>query len=148
MRVERRYAAVAMALGVASALVSGWWLLGGTAGLDSLGGGLERLARGRSATALVVLTVVVVAKLAAVVLAWTLTRPNAPRPLVRLATWGGVALAAYGLLLTVGGAVGLVIDADGADRQALWWHTVLWDPWFAAWGVALALAGSSRRNRA
>ena len=134
-----------MALGVASVLVSGWWLLGGTAGLDSLGGGLERLARGRWATALVVLTVVVVvAKLAAVVLAWTLTRPNAPRPLARVAQWGGAALAAYGLLLTAGGAVGLVLDAEGADRYALAWHTALWDPWFAAWGIALALAGRGR----
>ncbi len=145
---QHRYAVIAIALAGASALVSTWWLLGGTTGLDSLGGGLERMARERSAGALVALTAVIVAKLVAAALAWSLTRPRPPRSLVLLATWGGVALAAYGLLLTAGGAVGLIIDGavteGGADRHALVWHTVLWDPWFALWGVALALAGRSR----
>lgn len=130
-----------MLLAAASALVSLYWLAGGTAGLDGLGGGLERLARERSTGALAVLAVVVAAKLVAVALAWRLTRPNVARPVLMAATWGGLALAVYGSLLTAGGAVGLVIDAGGADRHALWWHTTLWDPWFAVWGIALAAAG-------
>ncbi len=134
-------AMIAVVLAGASALVSVWWLCGGTWGLDSLGGALEQLARERSGVALALLAGVVVAKLGAVALAWSTTRPRVSPVLLRLATWGGAALAGYGLLLTGGSAVGLVIDGDGADRTALWWHAMLWDPWFALWGLVLALAG-------
>ncbi|MGJ9422556.1 DUF3995 domain-containing protein [Aeromicrobium sp. CF3.5] len=143
MRSPNRAAALAMVLAGASAVVSMWWLCGGTLGLDALGGGLERLARERSVTALAALSMVVVAKLVAVVLAWSMTRSRVSPTLVRLATWGGAALAGYGLLLTAGSAVGLVLDGDGADRTALWWHALLWDPWFAMWGLALMVAGRS-----
>lgn len=136
-----RWAAAATVLAGASAAVSAWWLFGGTTGLDSLGGGLEQLARERSAPALVVLTIVIIAKLLAAALACAMTRSWVARPWARLATWGGGALAVYGIVLVAGGAVGLVMDAEGADRAALWGHTLLWDPWFAIWGIALMLAG-------
>ena len=141
MTSSHRPAALAMVLAGASALVSLSWLAGATWGLDSLGGGLEQLARERSSTALVLLGVVTIAKVAAVALAWAMTRPRVARPLVHLASWGGGALAAYGVLLTAGSWVGLALDLDGADRTALGWHAALWDPWFAIWGVALLLAG-------
>lgn len=138
---NHRWATVATVLAAASAAVSAWWLFGGTTGLDSLGGGLEQLARERSTPALVVLLIVVIAKVSAATLAWTMTRSRVPRLWSRLAIWGGGALAVYGIVLTAGGAVGLVLDAEGADRAALWGHTLLWDPWFGIWGIALMLAG-------
>ena len=141
MTTTDRAPAAAMLLAAGSAAVSVWWLLGGTAGLDALGGGLEQLARERSVGALTVLAVVTLAKVAAVALAWAMTRPVVAPPLARLAMWGGGALAVYGVVLTFGSAVGLVLDVDGADRAALWWHTLLWDPWFALWGLALMMAG-------
>lgn len=146
MRSSDRAAALAMGLAGASALVSVWWLGGGTFGLDALGGDLERLARERSVAALAVLSLVVVAKLVAVALAWSMTRPRVSPTLVRLATWGGAVIAGYGLLLTAGSVVGLVLDGDGADRTALWWHALLWDPWFATWGLALMAAGRSAKH--
>jgi hypothetical protein len=51
-------------LAFASAAVTGFWLLGGTLGLDTVGGEIEEQARERSAAALAVLAVTLLAKLA------------------------------------------------------------------------------------
>src|SRR4051794_27244369 len=49
-------------LALASAAVTAYWLLGGTALLDTVGGAIERLARKRSTDALAVASVLVIAR--------------------------------------------------------------------------------------
>ena len=123
-----------------------FWLLGGTALLDTVGGGIEDLARERSAGALVVLAVVVALKLFAGWLALSLDRPWR----IRLAWVGGILLAVYGGVLVLAGALVLVgvIDATAdTDLHALRWHVFVWDLWFFVWGVALALAARRARRR-
>ena len=70
----RAAAWTAAALAVASAAVTAWWLAGGTALLDTVGGELESLARDRSPAALLLGAGVVVAKLVAAALALALLR--------------------------------------------------------------------------
>jgi Protein of unknown function (DUF3995) len=144
-------AAIAAGLGTASAAVSAYWALGGTALLDTVGGDIERWGRERSAAVVVTLWVIVVLKLvgaaAPLVLVgvgasrlptWTRSRP------ARVLGWiAAVGLTVYGGVLTV---AGLLVEADvldaaeDADERALAWHTYLWDPWFALWGAAFVVA--------
>lgn len=138
----------AAALGLGHAATSAYWALGGTALLDTVGGDIERLGREREPALLIVLGVVVVVKvvvaMAAPVVAGAL--PALPRwttgAVPRALTWSAAAaLVAYGGTFTAGGLLALsgAIDADGADRGALAWHAYLWDPWFLAWGLAMAV---------
>jgi hypothetical protein len=135
---------VAAALAFASAAVSAYWLAGGTALLDTVGGEVERLARERSAGAVAALAVIVALKLLAGALALRLARP---RPVhVRLGLLGGALLAIYGGLLVAAGAVVLAGAGDPPeDPYALRWHVLFWDLWFLVWGVAWFLA--ARRAR-
>jgi Protein of unknown function (DUF3995) len=143
---------VALVLGTGHAAVSAYWLAGGTALLDTIGGSLEQWARDRSGTTVAALAAVVAVKLVAAVLGplvATAARPGAPRWLARPARWqvvrplawvAAAVLVVYGGLLTaVGLAVetGIVSAAPDADERALAWHAWLWDPWFLAWGLAL-----------
>jgi hypothetical protein len=140
---------VAAFLAFASAAVTAYWLLGGTALLDTVGGGLERLARSRSADAVLIGLAVVVAKIAAGVAALKLTR-GPSRRLATLAAAGGLLLALYGAVLTLAGALvlsGAISSAPEAEH-ALRWHALFWDPWFLLWGLALAIAGVAGRRRA
>jgi hypothetical protein len=114
-----------------SAAITAYWLLGGTALLDTVGGSIERLASSRSAGALLLALAVVVAKVAAGVLALALAR-RPSRRLATLAAVGGTLLALYGAVLTAAGALVLtgVLSTTPSDEHALRWHTLLWDPWF------------------
>jgi Protein of unknown function (DUF3995) len=151
-RLARRNppAVVAAVLAFASAAVTAFWLLGGTLGLDTVGGEIEEQARERSGAAVALLAVTLLAKLAAGWLALALTdsRMWAKRPVIRLGLVGGVGLALYGGVLVIGGALALagVGDSSGRDEYALRWHVFFWDPWFFAWGVALALAALRARR--
>ena len=129
------------------AVVSFYWALGGTAGLNTLGGSLERLARNGVPTVLWLAGAAGVLKVAGAALALALVRPwgrVVPRRLLLAAAWtGSVVLVLYGGLYVVGGALVLsgVIDVSGpVDRTALWWHVLVWDLWFLVWGVLLGLA--------
>ena len=129
------------------AVVSFYWAFAGTAGLDTLGGSLERLARNGDPTVLWLAGVAGVLKVAGAALALALVRPwgrVVPRRLLLAAAWAGsVILVLYGGLYVVGGALVLagVIDVSGTvDRTALWWHVLVWDLWFLVWGVLLGLA--------
>jgi hypothetical protein len=127
--------------------VSAWWLAGGTALLDTVGGGMERLARDRSATALLLGGAVVAAKLVAAVLALALLR-GAARPVRLLALVGGGLLVLWGgANVVVGGAVltGAVDVGPVADPRALRWHVLFWDAWFLVWGLALVVAARAGR---
>jgi hypothetical protein len=141
-------------LAFVSAAVTLFWLLGGTLGLDELGGEVERLARERSVPALAVGVVALIAKLSAGVLALVLAntrRVRGPRrPAIALGFVGGSGLALYGGVLVVAGALVLsgVLDPSGPrDEYALGWHVFFWDLWFVAWGLALALAALRARRR-
>jgi len=139
---------VAAALAFASAAVTLYWTLGGTAGLDTLGGRFEELARDRSAGSIALGATVVAAKLAAAALALALLR-RPSRVLSTIALVGGALLALYGAVLVAAGALVLtgIIDPSGpVDEYGLRWHVLFWDPWFLVWGVALGLGGRHARR--
>lgn len=155
-RSRRRWGApeAAAFLAFASAAISLFWALGGTWLLDTVGGEMERYARERSAGALVLITVVVILKVVAGLLALAL-RPGArsriPRRLLLLSNgaasvililWGGANVAAGGLVLA-----DVVKPSATTDLHALHWHVFLWDLWFLVWGLALALALIAWRRR-
>jgi len=68
------------------------------------------------------------------------TRGRRARVLGWIAALG---LSFYGGVLTM---VGLLVELDviaaakDADEHALAWHTYVWDPWFALWGITFAVA--------
>jgi hypothetical protein len=137
-------------LAFASAAVTAYWLLGGTLGLDTVGGEIEEQARERSTLALAALAATLVAKLAAGALALALadSRTWGRRSVITLGLVGGAGLALYGGVLVIAGAIALagVGDSSGRDDYALRWHVFFWDPWFFVWGVALALAAARARR--
>ena len=152
-RVPDAAAVVAAVLAFASAACTAFWLLGGTAGLDTVGGEVERLARERSPAAIAGLAVTLVLKLLAGALAVLLVAlgDGGPPPhwVVRLALVGGIGLALYGGLLVAVGAlalIGVVGPSDPGDQYALRWHVFFWDLWFLVWGAALALGAKRARS--
>lgn len=144
---HRAVAYLAAGLAFASALTTAYWVLGGTALLDTVGGYAEDLARTRSPLALLVGLVVAGVKVGAGLVALGLARPVARRRVRRLlraaGALGGAVLIGYGGLLVGVGALVLtgVLHPDGpVDRRVLTWHVALWDLWFLLWGLALAAA--------
>ncbi len=151
--IRRAAPIVAAGLAFASAATTAYWVLGGTALLDTVGGYAENLARSRTATALVVGILVVGIKVIAGLLALWLAEPEPRRrlrvPLQILSWLGGGLLTVYGGLLVAVGALILTgaLHPDGpVDRRVLTWHVALWDLWFLVWGVAL-LAATWRFSR-
>ena len=139
------YAACALAL--LSAVPSFYWALGGTAGLATVGGTIEELARARDPAGIALGIGAGALKLAGGLLALALARPwgrAVPRRLLLGAAWAAAAvLTAYGgLLVAVGASVlaGVLRPAGPVDRTALWWHVLLWDLWFLVWGLLLGMA--------
>ncbi len=143
----------AAGLAALSAVATAYWTAGGTWLLDTLGGGLEELARRRDGAAIGLGIVVVVLKLVGSAVALALVRPwgrRLPaRLLERTALVIGALLTVYGGLLFVAGALALTgLLGAVSDRRALIWHVALWDPWFLAWGALLvAAAVGHRRSR-
>lgn len=126
----------------AYAAVSAYWTAGGVLLLDTVGGAVERAARGGGAAAWTLGLTATVGKLAGAGLALVLRRPWPHRTatiLRRIARAAGLALVAYGGALVVVGALvlGGAVAAPGADRHALAWHVGLWDLWFLVWGALL-----------
>jgi hypothetical protein len=147
-RAARRRAAIAAAaLAFASAAVTAFWLLGGTAGLDTVGGEIERLARERSTPMVLVLGLTLLLKLAAGMLAVALMRRSVARGVVRLALVTGIVLSLYGGVLVAVGAVVLAGVGDPpSDSYALRTHVFLWDLWFFVWGLSLTRAALQPRR--
>lgn len=149
----RASAYIAAGLAFLSAATTGYWLLGGTALLDTLGGSLERLARERSSGALALGATVVLIKSVAGVLALLLLSPpqRGWRIIAGLDILTAAALCVWGTANVLVGALVLSGGIERADvnRHALRWHVFLWDAWFLAWGVALvfALVGAIRDRR-
>jgi uncharacterized protein DUF3995 len=145
-------------LALLSAVPSFYWAFGGTAGLDTVGGAIEDLARTRDASGVALGVGAGILKIAGGLLALALVRPwgwAVPRRLLAGAAWAAsVVLTAYGGLLVAVGALvltGVISPAGPADRTALRWHVMLWDLWFLIWGLLLGVAawhyGRQSRDR-
>ncbi|GAA2107972.1 DUF3995 domain-containing protein [Actinomadura alba] len=145
----------AFVLGLLYALVSAYWAAGGTAGLDTLGGELERLARARDPLMIAMVWLIAGLKLVAAVLGPALVQSwgrRFPRWMLLTLSWGAATvLVLYGGLL-VGGQrlvkTGVLEASPDMDWTAFNWHLFLWDPWFLIWGLLLgAVTWSSTRRR-
>ncbi|NHC16070.1 DUF3995 domain-containing protein [Motilibacter deserti] len=150
---SRRWAYAAAGWALVSAVPSVYWGLGGTAGLDTIGGTIERLARAHDPGIFVAVWVAVLLKVAGAALALALVMPwgrRIPRRLLLAAALGGAAvLTVYGGVLVVAGllaALGLVGQGGPSDPTALYGHLLLWDPIFVVWGVLLGMAGWQARR--
>jgi hypothetical protein len=139
------YAACALAL--LYAVPSFYWALGGTAGLDTVGGSIEELARRGDPAGVAVGIGAGILKVAGGLLALALVRPwgrVVPRRLLLGAAWAAsVVLTGYGGLLVVVGTLvlaGVIGPAGPVDRTALRWHVLVWDLWFLVWGLLLGAA--------
>jgi hypothetical protein len=142
-----RAAYAACALALLNAVPSFYWALGGTAGLDTVGGAIEELGRSRDPAGVALGIGAGLLKVAGALLALALVRPwghAIPRRLLVGAAWAAsVVLTVYGGLLVVVGAVvltGLTSPSGPVDRTALRWHVLLWDLWFLVWGLVLGAA--------
>jgi hypothetical protein len=151
VRSARPPAYVAAGLAFAYAAVSAYWALGGTALLDTVGGGLERLAREGGAAGAVLGGGTVLLKVAGGVVALALVRPFGARVPARLlegtAVVAGVVLTLYGAGQVLLGGLALTgLLGEPADPHALRWHVLLWDSWFLLWGLLLLVAVRRRRR--
>ena len=145
-------ASAALLLGSAHAAVTVSWAVGGTAGLDLLGGTLADLVRDAGPRERLLLWLTAAAKLGAATPGVLLVA--GPRRLRRVAKhaayavgallslYGGVRTLAQGLV--VAGAIEASADAD---RRAILGHLFLWDPWFLLWGCALLVAARMQSRR-
>lgn len=130
-------------LGTVHAAWSLYWAVGGTFLLDTVGQWAVRATREDPALAFWGLLGVTAAKLAA---AWipllAETGCLLGRRIWRVLSWvGGAGLVLYGGANAVAAGASLLgwVDAGVVDRTALLGHAFLWDPLFAAWGLALLL---------
>jgi hypothetical protein len=149
-RTSPAYAAALLAF--ASAAVSTYWTLGGTALLDTVGGSIEQLARERSTGAIVLGFVVVTVKVVGGVVALALARRWGSQTMRRVLFWvsalGSSVLILYGGTVVIIGALvlgGVIMPSEPIDEHALRWHVFVWDLWFLVWGVALGLAAWQHR---
>jgi hypothetical protein len=135
---------IAAGLAFASAATTAYWLFGGIALLDTLGGSVERLARDRSGAAFALAAAVVAIKSGAGILALLLLSPawRGWRMIVALDIFAAAVLGLSGAANVLIGALVLsgAIERADVSRHALRWHVFLWDAWFLVWGVALAVA--------
>ena len=138
------YGAAAAAFGYAA--VSLYWAAGGTAGLSTVGGTAQTMARTGGAAAAVGIAAIVLLKTAGGLLALAMVMPwgrRLPRRAVSMARLAGSALLiVYGPVEVAGEALeeAGIIRPSTPDWAALRWHLALWDPWFLAWGLLLAAA--------
>lgn len=136
----------ACAWGLVFAGISFYWALGGTLGLDTLGGTLEQMGRSRDPAIITAVWVTGFLKVAGALLALALVQPwgrRLPRPLLLMLGWGAAAvLTLYGGVLVASEALvatGLVRPAH-VDWKPLLWHLYLWDMSFLVWGILFGLA--------
>ncbi len=138
----------AFVLGVLYAAVSIYWGCGGTALLASVGGAFQRAGEHGSVGLVAVVWLTALLKLLAALLGVVavIGRPALAPPQrrrLRTAAWAAaLILGLYGGVLSVAGwllQAGVISPAAHADHEALRWHAFVWDPWFLAWGVLLAI---------
>ena len=154
-RSGRWPAYVAAAVTVAFAVPNVYWGLGGTTGLDTLGGVVEEQARAGAPAIYAMNWVAAGLKLllAGVAIALVQPLPRLPNGAVRGVAWvGAVVLVVYGLAQTSGVGLmylGVLEPGDGLTERALRWRFWLWEPWFLVCGVLLGAATwlQGRRGR-
>jgi uncharacterized protein DUF3995 len=137
----------ACGLGLIFAAVSFYWGAGGTLGLDTIGGAIERLGRARDPRILAAVWVTGVLKVLGGLLALALVGAGAkwlPRWPVALLGWGAaVVLTVYGGSLVASEALvasGAIRPATPVDWKPLLWHLYLWDMSFLVWGLLFGVA--------
>lgn len=153
-----RLAHAAAGVGLLFAAVSGYWVLGGTWLVDTLGRSFEDGARDRTWSFLLLVGAAAVLKTTAAVLPLVALRRLASpawNRLVWVLSWIAAAvLTVYGLVYTGVGLLvqaGAIGDAAGVAHRSLAWHAYLWDPWFLVWGLlacAALLRGRHGRRQA
>jgi hypothetical protein len=138
---------VACGWGVAFAAISFYWGLGGTLGLDTLGGSLQRLALAHDRTLLVAVWVIgflkILASLLALALAGTWAARLPRRPITLLGWAAAASLTLYGGILVVPEAlvtIGAIKPAQPVDWKPLLWHLYVWDLSFLVWGILFSIA--------
>jgi uncharacterized protein DUF3995 len=138
---------VAFAWGLAFAAISFYWGVGGTLGLDTIGGSLERLARAHDRTSLIAVWVTGFVKVAVALLAlalagtWAARLPR--RPVTVLGWVAATFLTLYGGILVVAEAlvaIGAITPAQPVDWKPLLWHLYVWDMSFLVWGILFGVA--------
>ena len=143
----RRATYAACVLALLYALVSFYWAAGSTAGLSTIGGELEAMARARDPGIVAIVVVTAFLKVAYGRLELALVRPFGrafPRWVLLAAAWTGAALlTVYGGLLVAAQALVAVgaLEVDGpVNWRALLYHLFVWDPWFLVMGLLLGVA--------
>lgn len=150
---RRTLVLAAGALGLVHAAASGYWALGGSWLVDTVGAWAREWRAEQPVTAAAVLLAVTLVKAAGAVVPVLVVDGRLPaRPWRALCWVGAGVLTVYGLANTVGAWLVWtgVVDSPAADpaspdHAALLGHALLWDPLFAAWGVLLGLG--LRRSR-
>ena len=140
--------------GLMFAGVSFYWGGGGTLGLDTLGGSLERLARARDPALVAAVWITGLLKVAGAVLALTLVSDwgaRLPRlPVAALGLGAAVVLTLYGGVLVVSAALvatGAIHPVGPVEWKPLLWHLYLWDMSFLVWGILFGIAVWRRMTR-
>ncbi len=138
---------VASAWGLAFAAISFYWGIGGTHGLDTLGGSLERLARAHDRTIFIAVWVTGFLKLFGSLLALALAgawpERLSRRPVTVLGWVAAASLTLYGGILVMSEAlvtIGAIKPAQPVDWKPLLWHLYVWDMSFLVWGVLFGVA--------
>lgn len=139
------YAACAWALVFAA--ISLYWAAGGTAGGDTIGPALMRLAFARDPEFIAVLWLTGALKVLAGVLALALVQSWGrliPRWMLLIAAWGaGVLLVLYGCANAIQHGLmvtGIIGTPAGLGETAARWHLALWDPWWLIGGILFIAA--------
>jgi hypothetical protein len=147
------YGAAVAAFGYAA--VSLYWAAGGTAGLSTVGGAAEQMARSGGVAAVAVIVVTVLVKTLGGLLALAMVKPWGRLLPGRALGIAGLAVSAalilYGAVEVAGEALaetGVIRPSASADWTALRWHLGLWDPWFLIWGLLLAITTWGYRRAA
>ncbi len=138
---------IACGWGLTFAAISFYWGLGGTLGLDTLGGSLESLARAHDRTLLIAVWVTGFLKVSVALLALVLAgrwAARLPRRPVAILGWVAAAfLTLYGGTLIVPEAlvaIGAIHPAQPVDWKPLLWHLYVWDMSFLVWGILFGVA--------
>ncbi len=144
-RDAHRWFIAAAVVGVAHALPSLYWALGGTALVSTVGAWAADWQRQAPLQVMALLLLIFVLKLAGALLPLANERGRLPAPRV----WRGLFWAAAGVLVAYGGVnvvaalaalTGVVAAGPTMDTAALMGHAFLWDPLFLLWGLLLGMA--------
>lgn len=151
-RAHRLFLAAAV-VGVAHAVPSLYWALGGTALVSTLGRWASDWQRESPGEVAVLLSLIFLAKVTGAGLPLINQRGLLPFPrmwrgLFWFAAVGSVTYGAVNMVAALAALGGLVGTDETRDTAALVGHAFLWDPLFLLWGLLLAAAlTASRRQR-